>query len=256
MDNHEYCAKFVLENLPSAERVLDYGCGAGEIVQKLRAAGINAFGCDVFYEAGNRSKLVPAEFLGSVILQMHDQGIPFPDAYFDAVISNQVFEHVPDLHTVLTEIRRVLKPGGLLLSLFPDKRVLREGHSGIPLLHWFPKQSRFRIFYAAFLRLLGFGYFKQDKGVLEWSKGFCRYLDEWTFYRSFEEINSVFSEYFSPPLHRETHWLNARLGKRAWLARWVPRIFQNFLVRRFCGLIFLCKVKHDTLPLDLNNQYR
>lgn len=45
--------------------------------------------------------------------------LTFPDAVFDAVISNEVFEHVPNLPLALSEIRRVLRPGGSLLATFP-----------------------------------------------------------------------------------------------------------------------------------------
>ena len=47
------------------------------------------------------------------------QNIDFSDNQFDAFISGDVFEHVPDLDTCLSEIARVLKPGGILISSFP-----------------------------------------------------------------------------------------------------------------------------------------
>jgi hypothetical protein len=45
--------------------------------------------------------------------------LSFADAIFDAVMVNDVFEHVPDLRTSLSELARVLKPGGVLLSTQP-----------------------------------------------------------------------------------------------------------------------------------------
>lgn len=45
--------------------------------------------------------------------------IPFDDAYFDSVLSSEVFEHVFNLPGVLTEISRVVKPGGHLLITIP-----------------------------------------------------------------------------------------------------------------------------------------
>lgn len=44
--------------------------------------------------------------------QVDIQNIPFPDASFDVVIANMMLYHVPDLHQGLSEVRRVLKPGG------------------------------------------------------------------------------------------------------------------------------------------------
>jgi hypothetical protein len=45
--------------------------------------------------------------------------LTFPTAVFDVVVSNEVFEHIPDLPRGLTELARVLKPGGVLLATFP-----------------------------------------------------------------------------------------------------------------------------------------
>lgn len=47
------------------------------------------------------------------------QNIEYQDESFDAFLSGDVFEHVPDLDQALTEIIRVLKPGGMLISSFP-----------------------------------------------------------------------------------------------------------------------------------------
>jgi SAM-dependent methyltransferase len=45
--------------------------------------------------------------------------LSFPDAVFDAVIVNDVFEHVPDIDKCLAEIARVTRPGGRLITTFP-----------------------------------------------------------------------------------------------------------------------------------------
>jgi len=45
--------------------------------------------------------------------------LSFPSGVFDVVLSNEVFEHVPNLERSLAEVARVLKPGGTLLATFP-----------------------------------------------------------------------------------------------------------------------------------------
>ncbi|TFG92627.1 MAG: class I SAM-dependent methyltransferase [Syntrophobacterales bacterium] len=173
MDNYQFCAQWILQQPSySGARVLDYGCGVGQIVKQLRAAHIDAFGCDTFYEGGDYSRFIEDGLLGDVIMRMEGDRIPFGNECFDFIINNQVLEHVQDLDQVLVEMDRVLKSGGRILSLFPDRSVWREGHCGIPFLHWFPKGSKLRVYYAAAIRALGFGYHKEGKGVMQWSRDF------------------------------------------------------------------------------------
>ena len=135
MSNYQFCAQWVSsQDTETSPHVLDYGCGSGEIVQELLKHDVNAFGCDIFYGGANSLSSVPAALLESGIVRMMEGIIiPFSARSFDVVINNQVMEHVEDLDTALSEIHRVLKPGGMVLSLFPSKEVWHEGHCGIPL---------------------------------------------------------------------------------------------------------------------------
>lgn len=243
MDNYQYCQKWAVENLSDPKgRVLDYGCGAGLIVFGLRQKNVEAFGCDMFYEGGDYSPEIPSKSLGAVIKRIGTDGkIPFDDQYFDIVLSNQVFEHVEDMDFVLEKISRVLKPGGKMLSLFPDKSVWREGHSGIPFLHWFSKGSRLRIKYALVLRCLGCGYFKQKKSPLTWCEDICLWLDKWTYYRPLSEIMQHFKRYFKSITPIEDHWLKERLGRKSAILRVIPRRFQCVFVRKMGGLVLVCQ---------------
>ena len=158
MDNYEFCADFALRASSGHPgfKVLDFGCGAGEIVDAMCRGGLDAYGCDPYYEGGDLYSRVPRE-LSERIFRMQGDRIPFADGTFDLVVTNMVLEHVPDLNISTAEISRVLKPGGSCLALFPHKEVWREGHCNIPFLHWFPKGSTPRIYYAAALRALGVG---------------------------------------------------------------------------------------------------
>ena len=51
--------------------------------------------------------------------------IPEPDASFDFVFSNSVLEHIPNLHAVLDEIARVVRPGGRVVATVPTSAVHR-----------------------------------------------------------------------------------------------------------------------------------
>src|SRR4051812_20753171 len=135
--NYAFCANVAARH---GGRILDFGCGRGEIVKLLKARGVQAFGCDTFYEGGSYRDVVEPWLISSgAIKEMDGDRIPFQDGFFDVVVNNQVMEHVPQIEPVLEEIRRVLKPGGVLLSLFPHAGIWREGHRGVPFLHWFSK---------------------------------------------------------------------------------------------------------------------
>lgn len=197
--NHAYCLDRALgfvKDRPGA-RVLDYGCGAGATIIAGRRAGLEIYGCEVFYEGGSyREDARRSGMLGSAIRELRDGRIDFPDATFDIVISNQVFEHVENLDSVVDEVARVLTPGGRFLSLFPDASVIREGHCGIPFVHWFPAGSRTRYYYALALRHLGLGYHTDGKTKQEWTANFLKWLDTYTFYRRRREIIRSFERRF------------------------------------------------------------
>lgn len=232
MNQYEFCADWAARYLPAGGLVLDYGCGAGQIVGLLRQKRIDAYGCDVFYEGGDYSTDIPAELRGR-IQRMSADRIPFPDCHFDVVLSNQVFEHVPDMDLALGEVARVLKPGGVALNLFPDHGVWREGHCGVPFLHWFPKGSHFRVYYAAVAGSLGLGTHKDGKTAMQWARDFCTWLDNWTYYRKLSDIDAHFSERIGATRHVEQEWLTGRLGQRFEM---LPNALQRFMVRKMAGV--------------------
>jgi SAM-dependent methyltransferase len=238
VNNYELCAQFAqkVASNRAGFKVLDYGCGAGQIVGLMRAAALDAVGCETFYEGGDYSPNVP-ENLRPYIFRMQEDRTPFDDARFDLVINNQVLEHVTDLDVVVKEISRVLRPGGVCLSLFPDDRVWREGHCGIPFLHWFPKKTTLRIYYAFALRSLGLGYHKGHKSPMQWSRDFCRWLDDWCYYRPYREISATFTKHLSAPSHIEAEWLVARRAQ----TRFVPARLRQLVAHKMAGMVFVAR---------------
>ena len=68
--------------------------------------------------------------------------LPFSDASFDVIIFNHVIEHVgerDDQARMLAEIRRILRPGGLLYLAVPNRWTLVEPHYRLPFLSWLPR---------------------------------------------------------------------------------------------------------------------
>lgn len=206
-----------------ALRALDFGCGAGRLVEAARAAGLDMSGADVYY--GGSETRIEAErrgLLGNVIHEMRDGRTGFAGSSFDLVVNNQVLEHVDDLDATLAEIYRVMKPGGLLLSIFPSRDVFREGHIGIPFSHRFRRSSRVRFFYTWGLRALGFGTWKEQAPTArQWAVDKLAWIDAYTRYRSRAEIFAAFGRYFRSEL-REDDYIRFRLldrPRREWLAR-------------------------------------
>ncbi|MDX6666649.1 MAG: hypothetical protein QOK04_29, partial [Solirubrobacteraceae bacterium] len=101
--------------LPEAEHVLDLGCGDGRLSTSLRAGALTA--ADVSPVALRRAarRLPDAE----LALVGVDEPLPFVDNEFELVLCAETIEHVRDVQLFLSEIRRVLRPGGGLALTTP-----------------------------------------------------------------------------------------------------------------------------------------
>jgi SAM-dependent methyltransferase len=235
MNNYQFCTDFVLNKYNSNPKVLDFGCGSGKLVEYMLLSNIDCYGCDLYYKGGTSENLPNEDLLkNQKILCMEDETIPFEDGSFDLIVSNQVFEHIPNIAKALKEISRVLKPDGMMLALFPDKSVWREGHSGIPFLHWFHQNSKYRIYYVLALHLLGLGYFRDKKTSLQYAHFWCEWLDNYTNYRSYAELVYEFNLHFNRITHIEHLWLNSRLGNIL-----MPNYFKKIFTRKFAGLVII-----------------
>jgi ubiquinone/menaquinone biosynthesis C-methylase UbiE len=102
--------------------VLDVGCNTGYGTVRLVGAARSITGVDVSPAAIEAARTrAGAE---SIEFRVVDgKGLPFPDASFDLVTSFQVFEHVVDTDSYLSEIKRVLRPGGRALFTTPNAAI-------------------------------------------------------------------------------------------------------------------------------------
>jgi ubiquinone/menaquinone biosynthesis C-methylase UbiE len=103
-------------------RVLDFGCGSGEIAASLADAGWQVAACDLSATMIETARdKWPGRAIEWVALSPAAT-LPFPDAGFDLVVCSSVLEYVDDLPGRLAEMARVLRPDGWCCVTVPDMR--------------------------------------------------------------------------------------------------------------------------------------
>ena len=115
--------RFALSDVTPGDRVLDLGCGAGELTADLARVAPHTVGADVAEAALARARRRHPDL--QLRLVSLEGILPFDDGAFDVVWSSEVIEHVADTARWLSEVRRVLAPQGRLLLTTPDHGRLR-----------------------------------------------------------------------------------------------------------------------------------
>lgn len=117
----EHLHRYALaQELVSGKRVLDIACGTGYGSNLLAQKAESVDGVDidetVIMKAAVRYKQKNLVFTkGSV------EKIPFDNSSFDVVVSFETLEHITEHDSMMAEMKRVLKPGGILIISTPDK---------------------------------------------------------------------------------------------------------------------------------------
>jgi demethylmenaquinone methyltransferase/2-methoxy-6-polyprenyl-1,4-benzoquinol methylase len=123
----------------SGERALDLAAGTGDIAFAVAARGAKTIGLDITHRmlqlARRRQRNgTPAEFIAGDMISL-----PFRSSSFDLVTTGYGLRNVPDLAAAVTEIARVLRPGGRLVSLDFNK----------------PENAIVRAIYLSYLTIVG-----------------------------------------------------------------------------------------------------
>lgn len=128
--------------LAGYERVLDVGCGDGQISRLLAADGAVAVGVDPTW---NQIRVAAERAGGPSYLRAGAAELPFADASFDAAVACLVFEHIDDVYGAIDEVARVLRPGGRF-GFFLNHPLLQTPGSGWISDHTIdPPESYWRI---------------------------------------------------------------------------------------------------------------
>jgi SAM-dependent methyltransferase len=111
---YERPAMLALAGDVAGRRILDAGCGSGPLSAALRDRGAVVTGFD---KSAGMLELARRRLGNGADLRVADLGgpLPFPDGSFDDVVASLVLHYLEDWGPALTELRRVLKPGGRLL---------------------------------------------------------------------------------------------------------------------------------------------
>ena len=128
--------------------VMDIGCGNGGIAATLAPHFDSTIGMDVeswphWVDFKERHKNLN-------FINMSAENISIDDASMDVIICNQVYEHVPNPKKLISEIERLLKPGGYCYFAGPNLLFPIEPHVFWPFVHWFPRDFAIR-----FMKRLG-----------------------------------------------------------------------------------------------------
>ena len=104
-------------------KVLDLGCAYGLMLQKFPSS-FEKFGIDISEHAITEAK----KRLPNATLKIAEaeNDLPFPDNFFDVVVCNDVIEHLENPRVALENIRKVLKPDGILYLNTPNFNWLRK----------------------------------------------------------------------------------------------------------------------------------
>ena len=122
----------------SGLRVADIGCSQGFIADELAAAGAEeTYGVDIDVPGlsvaqqrfGERVRFVCAA----------GEALPLPAASVDVAVFNHIYEHVVDPEAVLADVRRVLRPDGVLYLGLGNRLGVMEPHYKLPFLSWLPQ---------------------------------------------------------------------------------------------------------------------
>lgn len=95
----------------SGARVLDVGCGNGLYLRRMLDMGLEPIGCDLSLG------MLRAAGPDPTLIQADATSLPFGDARFDVVLAPHMLYHVRDRSRAASELRRVLRPGGVCVAV-------------------------------------------------------------------------------------------------------------------------------------------
>ena len=209
--NTELCRTEEQEKSLAVVRVLDMGCGKGNLLVYLSQVlpllhpelVFEFYGYDI-EEHGARNK----DYLTSLLSYLESESptepwkkriyvisanepLPMKDNFFQFIVSNQVFEHVRNHNVIFQEIHRCLADNGVSINLFPLRDVLYEEHLFLPLAHKIQNWDLLKS-YIKLLNWCGLGRYsefkEQDMSLEKYAQTCADYLLKFTNYQGDQDF--------------------------------------------------------------------
>ena len=238
-------------------RILDFGCGAGRMVFRLRELGFDAYGFDIHDYVAYRSdddrqwfrfSQSTSSNTSAFTINADRYAIPFEDDFFDVVHSTSVLEHVLDIRPMMRECARVLRPDGVAIHYYPRKYQVVESHLYVPLASFIQHKQWLRLWIALGAR----NEFQSGLTVDQVAEAYKQYTMTGLCYRTHKELLYAAGEFFQgvrfPPRAvvnpGDSVWIQIRQMMKALRA---PDVYRQLAlsVRQFA---MVCDHKRSTAP--------
>jgi SAM-dependent methyltransferase len=225
-------AKDLRFDLNPGMKVLDFGAGAGGLVNAFSEMGYEAFGVDImdYFEQDK-------QFFR--LIELNPYRIPYEDNTFDFVVSTSVFEHTMNHEECFSEIHRVLKPNGASLHIIPSRWCLPvEPHMFVPFATVI--QSKGWLSFWAFMGIRnGFQKGKHWREVAAINKAYC---ETGIKYLPWKNIQIMVASIFGNVTFAKKEYMRHAQGRGARLMRKLPVPWRHkffFMFRE--GAVFMRK---------------
>lgn len=206
-------------NIDKNMKILDFGCGNGQLVQAFQAMGYDAYGADVIDIPSQ-----DAEHFRKI--SFNPYRLPFEDNTFDYVYSTSVFEHVLNTEESMKEIYRVLKPGGITEHSLPSRYRIIEPHIKVPFGGLIHANGWLKLWAALGIR----NEFQKNlswREVYQRNAGFCK---EGLHYLKYKDLKKIILSVFGNINIMDKEYINNMVGGAAKLGRMLPVPGYGFLL--------------------------
>jgi len=182
---HTHLSNHLMKALPEGGNLLDIGCGTGLFVEKYIQHGGQGTGLDLSEKmvAKARHRCPDCEFIVGT-----GEKLPFGGCSFNAVSSVLVFSYVRDPAAMLSEVYRVLEPGGSVALCTLGRKLIT---SGIPSLYKIGEKIRIK---HVVMKDFGEHYYdEKEMNTLFDNAGFCNVDVKWCSFAHIDMIDPIFS---------------------------------------------------------------